>query len=420
MQATLEWSYELLDGQGQRDLAGLSVFSGGFTLDAAEAVCDTTVDRLASLVDHNLIQRTTDGNGSRYTMLETIREYAALQLEAAPDAERLRRRHAEYLLALGDAADTTSGLEREVLMQRLAPELDNLRAAIRWGLLADAEIAFGLIWVAGVCRQAPASELRRWVDDALANTGEVAPARRVKVIRAAGNLANANQEPERARDLYEQARGLYREIGDQHGVAWTLAALALVASRQGDDDGARHTYAKSLALYTSLGNTAGQWLVINHLGKIETSARNFDRARQLLEQAVELATADSDSENLATSIHGLGDLALETGDAAAAGALYRQAMSLSAGLTAGWPNIRICLAGLAAVAGARGDAEAAGVLWGAAESLEKHLAMPLWPDERRRYRRTLEPLPQDPLEAAIAIGRALTLDEAVARALQSS
>ena len=353
-------------------------------------------------------------------MLETIREYAALRLEATPDAEGLRRRHAEYLLALGDAADTTSGLEREVLMQRLAPELDNLRAAIRWGLAADAEIAFGLIWAAGVCRQAPASELRRWVDEALGNAAEVAPARRVKVIRAAGNLANANQEPERARDLYEQTRDLYREIGDQRGVAWTLAALALVASRQGDVDGARRTYAKSLALYTSLGNTAGQWLVMNHLGRLETSARNFDRARQLLEQAVELATADCDTENLATSIHGLGDLALETGDAAAAGALYQQAISLSAGLTAGWPNIRICLAGLAAVAGARGDAETAGVLWGAAESLEKHLAMPLWPDERRRYRRTLEPLPQEPLEAGIAIGHALTLDKAVARALQSS
>ena len=280
------------------------------------------------------------------------------------------------------------GLEREVLMQRLAPELDNLRAAIRWGLSADAEIAFGLIWVAGVCRQAPASELRHWVDDALANAAEVDPARRVKVIRAAGNLANANQEPERARDLYEQTRDLYREIGDQRGVAWTLAALALVASRQGDVYGARRTYAKSLALYTSLENTAGQWLVLNHLGRLETSARNFDRARPLLEQAVELATADCDTENLATSIHGLGDLALETGDAAAAGGLYREAISLSAGLTAGWPNIRICLAGLAAVAGARGDAETAGVLWGAAESLEKHLAMPLWPDERAS-------LPQD-------------------------
>ena len=120
------------------------------------------------------------------------------------------------------------------------------------------------------------------------------------------------------------------------------------------------------------------------------------------------------------SLHGLGDYALDTGDAAAAGAFYRKAITLSAGLAAGWPTIRWCLSGLAAVAGARGNAETAGVFWGAAESLEKHLAMPLGPDEQQRYRRTLEHLPQEPLEAAIAIGRALTLEEAVARAQQSS
>ena len=199
MQATLEWSYELLDEQGQRDLASLSVFSGGCTLDAAEAVCDTTVDRLAMLVDHNLIQRTTDGNGSRYTMLETIREYAALQLEAAPDAERLRRRHAEYLLALGDAADAASvGDGREVALQRLSAGARQPPRRVRWGLAADAEIAFGLIWVAGLHRQAPANELRRWVDEALANAAEVAPRRRVRVIHAAAHLANSNHESERA------------------------------------------------------------------------------------------------------------------------------------------------------------------------------------------------------------------------------
>lgn len=94
-----------------------------------------------------------------------------------------------------------------------------------------------------------------------------------------------------------------------------------------------------------------------------SSARYVTRQR-----AGRVEAADCDTDNLATSIHGLGDLALETGDGAAAGSLYRQAISLSAGLTAGRPNIRICLAGLAAVAGACGDTETAGVLWGAAES----------------------------------------------------
>src|SRR5207245_7861643 len=133
LRATVDWSYDLLDEQEQRVFAGLSVFSGGCTLDAAEAVCDAGYDTMSSLLDKSLLHRA----GDRYLMLETIREYARERPQASGDEPEIRRRHAEYVaelaIPLGERA-RTSDLSAT---NRLEAEHDNARAAFDWALAHD-------------------------------------------------------------------------------------------------------------------------------------------------------------------------------------------------------------------------------------------------------------------------------------------
>ena len=145
LRATLEWSYELLEASERRDLERAAVFAGGFGLEAAEVVCETTVDRLASLVDHNLLQHRRRHGVSRYTMLETIREYALELLDASSEADDVRRRHAAFFLEVARSANLNPG-RFAAGGQHLAianDEQDNIRAALGW-LLAAGEIERGL------------------------------------------------------------------------------------------------------------------------------------------------------------------------------------------------------------------------------------------------------------------------------------
>jgi predicted ATPase len=258
LEAALQWSFELLDPEGRRDLAQLSIFAGGFTLEAAETVCGTTVDRVSALVDHSLLRRDHSASGSRYTMLEVIGEFARGQLNRR-DVDHLARRHAEYFLSVGEDTDARLGEERERAQRKLAPELDNLRVAIQWAIDADAAAALRLGWVAFLF-QPTTNELRLWLDKILALPSDGQPLARAKALHAAAHLAGSSQELARARDLWGQALALYRDAGHDAGVARALAGLATVAARAGGFEGARALYAKSLDLYRTLGDSDGEWI----------------------------------------------------------------------------------------------------------------------------------------------------------------
>src|SRR6266545_3580506 len=144
LRATLEWSFDLLDEDEAHDLMRLAVFDGGCTLKAAEAVCGTTVDRLSSLIDNNLLRRTATATGSRYSMLETIREYALERLEAEGALQAARATHADFYQALAErGADELEHGEPDVL-ERFEAELDNFRSAFAWLQEASPESALRL------------------------------------------------------------------------------------------------------------------------------------------------------------------------------------------------------------------------------------------------------------------------------------
>ena len=212
LRATLEWSYDLLDESEQRDLARLAVFAGGCTLEAADAACGTTLERLGALVDHNLLQRAITAGGSRYTMLETIHEYALERLDTSPDADDVRRRHAEFFLATAESTNLNAArldVQKPMRHDVALAEQDNLRAALAWSL-ASGSVALGLelaAWLEWFWIMHDPHEGIRWFAGLLEHpkAESVAPGIRADALRAYGSSTDIAGRDEDAARLYRES-----------------------------------------------------------------------------------------------------------------------------------------------------------------------------------------------------------------------
>ena len=226
LRATIEWSYDLLEPAEQRLLARLSVFRGGSTLEAAEAVCDADLNQLQSLVDKSLIRVR---ERQRFWMLESIREFASEQLRGAHEEGKIIRSHAEFFLALAESAHLSSedidlGQRHEVVM----PEQDNLRAALDRAP-ESGEVVLGLrvacaleqFWIA----RAP-YEGRRRIESLLSAAGDAPPLLRARALRALGGATYIVGEFARGTELHEQSLAEFRALGDELAVAHLAHRLA--------------------------------------------------------------------------------------------------------------------------------------------------------------------------------------------------
>jgi predicted ATPase len=238
LRATLEWSFDLLAPDEQRDLARLAVFAGGCTFEAAEAVCETTLERLSTLVDHQLMLRRVDAQASRYWLLETIREFAAEQLEARGEGDAVRRRHAlvyaSIAASLGLSVDELGSGGRQRHDLALA-EQDNMRAALDWALSEDPMLGLGLavsleqFWVA----TSPREGMQRF--EALLERADAAPLKlRARALRDLGGTAEVSGDIERAAAMYEQSLGLFERLGQEKGILRLLHRLGNIARARGD------------------------------------------------------------------------------------------------------------------------------------------------------------------------------------------
>jgi predicted ATPase/DNA-binding SARP family transcriptional activator len=411
LRSTIEWSYQLLSEDERRLFARLAIFVGGCALEAAEEVCEGTLDQLASLVDKSLLVLDED----RLSLHETIREYTLERLAEDADRETVARRHAEYVLRLGEAAAEAPGEERQAWFARLRPELDNLRAALAWTLANDLELALRLGRVSGYFRP-PLSELRRWLDEILSRAGGGFSPLRAYVLRTAAYVANRSGDLARARSLYEQSLALLRALGDEGHVALALQGLGGVTRAQGDMGHARSLYEESLALYRHTGNREGESDVLNDLGDLERVLGNYGQAATLLQRSIELARAEGDPEDISMSLHTLGDLALAQGELHRADGRYREALLLVSELPAGQRSVCYCLAGLASVAARGEDAERAGRLWGAVNAQEA--LAPLNAEAKQLYGEAFAELDQHSFARGREEGSVWTLEEAVAYAIE--
>ena len=338
LRSTIDWSYDLLEPEEQARFARLAVFAGGFTLDAVEAVCNAgggppldVLDALAQLVDKSLLRQAEGLEGEpRFTMLETIREYAAERFVSSGEAEAWRQRHAEYYLALAEeAAPELTGPRQASWLERLEREHDNLRAAITWAFERDrAEIGLRLagalmrFWeVRGHFREG-----RGWLERTLSRWPDGPAAARAVALNAAGSLAYHAADYEQAAALHqkaldlrrrlgdrrgmaaslhnlgttalyladldqaealcEEARSLWREVGDERGVAISLNSSAILARNRGDHARARACYDESLAIFRRLGDTWGTGLVLNNLARVARDVEDWGQVAALAGEAL--------------------------------------------------------------------------------------------------------------------------------------
>jgi tetratricopeptide (TPR) repeat protein len=283
LRAAIEWSHDLLAPAEQRLFGRLAVFVGGWTLEAAEAVCgeagraEEVLLGLATLVDTSLVDQQEEGVSGevRFRLLELVREYALERLEASGEAEVVRESHARHYLGIGQQAGVElAGPAMEAWIARLARENENLRAALEWA--KEHDIAAGLriagdIWDYWDARGL-FGEGRQWLEQFLdldARAGKIAaPLVRVIAVNAAGNLAQNQGDYTHAAARYNEALSLARTIGQQRLVASILNNLGNVALEQGDFQGAQSLYEECLALRQQTGRKLGNAVAAASVGHL--------------------------------------------------------------------------------------------------------------------------------------------------------
>jgi predicted ATPase/DNA-binding SARP family transcriptional activator/uncharacterized protein HemY len=334
LRAVFDYSWQMLSAEEQRVLRALSVFRGGFTRDAANAVIgeQLTVNSgrvLADLVGKSLLR--CDANG-RHEMHPVIRQFAEEKVKQADEQAEISRHHASYFLSLAEQAapELTSRRQAEWL-NRLALEHDNIRAALGWAQEnRDAEILLrltGAIWRFWFMR-GHWNEGRRWLDRALAQGADEFPAARAKAHEGCGVLASNQGDYPRAQTHYEAALALHRALNDRGGIATVLNSMGLLAQRQGDYARAIALYEESLGLKRELGDRWGIATTLNNLGYVSQQRGDYAQAQSMLEASLKIYRELEDRRGSTFALINLGIVAGCLGDYARAATYHAEALAI--------------------------------------------------------------------------------------------
>jgi len=414
LRATIAWSYDLLDASEQELFASLGVFRGGCTLEAAEAVCDAELGTLASLLDKSLVRRRSGRLGEeRYWLLETVREFARERLREFGREDDVRRRHAERMFEIARRAHLGAG-DAEGNIEVALAERDDLRAALDWAEGSDPSFGLQLavelmnFWsVAG-----PREGLER-IQRLLESAGEIPPELRANALRACAAAADLAGYDELAEQASEESLDLFKQLGDEQGVAMLEHMMAVAAWRREDWDRMRELTEHALALARdrfSFLEITGYWLS----GQLALHDGDIEGAVELTQRGADMARAAGWAWWESGQRHELLMLNLRRGEVEEAEREGLVALEMERTQENRLWTL-YTLAGLAQVALARGDLERAGLLWGAAD--REGESLPRWPDERVRRIGTLVDERREPVVTARERGRALDLWDAAAIAL---
>jgi predicted ATPase len=481
---TIAWSYDLLDASEQQLFRRLAVFAGGFTLEAVQAVCvfDTAstvssseaddgavLEQLAQLLDKSLVhpQQGTGGE-PRFSMLETIHEYAQEQLEASGEEAAVQEQHADYFLRVAlEAGPHMFGPEREVWMEQLDREEANLRAALAWskadknavqtGLRMVGALSFywflhddvheGRTWLEGMLERTDGTDRSAarglalvgagwlaWIEGdyqaaSLRTEESLSIARELGDKRGIGNaewvlglVRMGQRNSAAARPLLEESRTLFKETGEVWYEAISLYYLGMADYFSDDPAAARAHLEESLRLFRQFGDVLYSALVLSALQVMVSTQGDQEMARLLDQQLQPLMQQARNRGPLGMILINIGDIWLHHwGDKQQAKVLYRESLSLWQELQRVEQGIGIvrALAGLAEVAAAQGQAGRAGRLFGAAERLLAPSSM--FHDEMNsRVAEARANLDAATFEAGWAAGQAMTQEQAIAEALQDA
>ena len=310
LRAAIEWSHDLLTPDEQRLFARLAVFRGGCTLDAVEGVIGADLDALTSLVDKSLLRHRDD----RFSMLETIREYAAERLESSDEADELWRRHAEHFLALAEEADRRLWTHGEWL-DRLDEDLDNARAALdRLEASGETQLAMrfaGALWRFWNVR-GHLVEGRHRVARALA-ADERPTAARARALTGASSMAARSGDATTARTWAEEALALNHRLGDALGAAVSQSYIATAAAQERDWATARRILEESTRAFREIGEENYGMMATWLLAWMCRELDDRERSRALTEETLRRARAAGNRRIEALSLGALAMLAVDEG-----------------------------------------------------------------------------------------------------------
>ncbi len=383
LRALIDWSYDLLTEQERILFRRLSVFAGGWTIEAAEAVgtgdgLETfeVLDALLHLVDKSLINMDEQSAETRYHMLETIRQYAQAKLSESSEIELIRHRHLNFFCELAETIEPKwFSANREPALDRLTVEHDNLRAALGWAAEhgkpeIELRLAGALFWFWYHCGDL--IEGHRWLEEALLHASvDVPVAVRAKALLGSGHLAFYSGSLDAARIRLEESARLWRDLGNQRYLAYTLIWLETTAGQQGDCNLVRPGFEESIALFRTVGDEWGlavatmylgiqetkghteprdeahgyllleesetafrrlgdQWQLsaaLYYLGMTDQNAKNVAMAQSRLEESLMILRQVGDKLRIADISDSLGDIARAEGNFQRAAALYTESLA---------------------------------------------------------------------------------------------
>jgi predicted ATPase/DNA-binding CsgD family transcriptional regulator len=425
---TIAWSYDLLDRSGQALFRRISIFVGGCSLDAAQAVCgdgEDVLDGIDSLVASSLLQSVAAQGGVRISMLETIREFGLEQLALAGELETLRWRHADYFLQLAERAEPelwnpTAGR----WIHRLDLDHDNFRATLEWCLESGSQThAQTALRMAGALCQfwwtrSYFDEGRRWLARVLAAVPEPS-AWRMKALHGAGWLAHFQRDSNSARELLAESLAIARTADDQRAVAWVLHALGRVAYFENDPATARTLGQQSLEIAEALGD---RWLIAwaHHLlGLAAHIIADYPAAQAAYERSLAIRREVGHQMGAGILIQLMGMLAHSQRDFASARALYLESLETFRDMNSHW-QLSQMLALFASLAAVQQQPERAARLVGATETAKEWSRTQPVPLTEQLFREgcglARQALGEARFTTAVGDGRAMSLDEALAEA----
>jgi non-specific serine/threonine protein kinase len=474
LRAALDWSYGLLSPAERAMFRRLAIFVGGWSLEAAEAVCtDGAIARaevlelLTHLVDKSLVMVTEQDGRARYRLLDTVRAFGLEQLVAQRELEQLQEQHAACCVHLAEQAATALvGPDQATWLDSVEGEHDNLRAALKWAAEhRDVETgtrlagALGRFWNL----RGHLTEGRQWAEAFLAlgscpavvegcayrtkllhtasglamAQGDLAAAadfakEGLALARACGNrqeeagclllvghVARLQGQFDRAATCLEHSLALQRALADPWGIAGALEALATLANWQGEDERAATLRAESLALFRSVGAVRETAVALFWLGELACRRGEHARAAALDEESLAVFRSLGDERSVASALAALGDVTLAQGTWQQAARRYGEALELFRRL-GDRDGVRRSVHGLACAAAHGSRPERAARLLGAADALAEALGVSPPVAEQRQYEHavgaTERQLSGTRWAAAWAAGRALALDQAIALA----
>ncbi|MEV0720874.1 AAA family ATPase, partial [Asanoa sp. NPDC050611] len=426
LRATVEWSVDLLDGPERALLETTAVFLDGWTVDAAADVANLgenqTVDLTDALARHSLIQLDHTELGTRCRMLETVRTFVAERLAARPDADRIRRRHADHYQALARQADRRlRGAGQREWVERLQAEAGNLSAAVRWYLEHDQRPLphlFRVLWPFWSQRD-HLGEAQAWIDQLMPTVDTLDTQARAELLWTAAVTAREVGDDRGALAARERLAPLLSDVEDPYLHAACQLAMAWTSTMVADVEGALREAQAALAEFESQDEPLGTASAALTAGSLETTTGRYDDALHHLRHAHDLGSRLDNAWLAATSQVLLGTLALVRGRPEDARALLDEGLDLALAAYS-TQLVTLCLGVFAQLAFVEGNQERSALLVGAADGMRRRAGLRVWPSLRRPEaelaNRLRTALGTTDFDRAFTTGGRLTRREAVAAA----